>query len=57
MNKKIIYYVLYFLFAINGGLLMNMHPDFSFFWYIGLFNITCFGGYLVYKLMDFLKRD
>ena len=53
--KKIIYYILIALFALNGAFLMTDSPDFTFWWWIGFINLGAFGGEITFKLLKFLQ--
>ena len=54
--KKIMYYILIALFALNGAHLMSSSIEFTFWWWVGFINLGAFGGEVVYKLLKYLKH-
>lgn len=54
--KKIIYYIIIVLFAVNGVKLMTSSLEFTFWWWLGFFNLSVWGGYLFYKLLEYLRN-
>lgn len=53
--KKIIYYTLISLFVLNAAILMTSKVEFTFWWWVGFLNVAGWGGYLIGKLLTYLK--
>lgn len=54
-GKKIIKYLLYASFLVCGVISINIHPQYSFYWWTGIINVAGWGGYFMFKIISYLE--